>query len=44
MMYENPELLPCAELQLILVEILCRKRARTFTEKNFKQKDLYFCT
>lgn len=43
-MYENPELLLSAELQLILVEILCRKSARSFTAKNFKQIDLIFCT
>lgn len=43
-MYENPELLLSAELQLILLEILCRKRIRTFTAKNFKRIALVFCT
>lgn len=43
-MYENPELLLSAELQVILVKILCRKRTRTFTAKNLKQIDLVFCT
>lgn len=43
-MYENPELLLSAELQLILVEILYRKRTRIFTANNFKQIDLVFFT
>lgn len=43
-MYENPELLLSAELQVILVKMLCRKRTRIFTAKNLKQIDLVFCT